>query len=179
MKRVLSVILALSILLSMSAFSSVAYAAEYVAVYLNEKLIDFPSTDARPQIISNRTYVPVRKTCESLGLSIDWNSKTETMTLTRDGVTIAHTMRSKIVYVNGNAVTFDTPSINVNNRILMPIRMIAESIGATVEWDDPTRSVHITTNNNSNNNNNNSNINNVNLAIVNSISVENNTVNKN
>lgn len=145
MKKVISILLALTMVISALAFSTTAYGVEYVSVYLNEKAIDFPTTDARPQIINNRTYVPVRKTCEALGLEIDWNSKTETMTLTRNGVTIAHTMRSSVVYVNGNAVQFDTPSINANNRILMPIRMIAESVGATVTWDDPTRSVHITT----------------------------------
>ncbi|MDO4301037.1 MAG: copper amine oxidase N-terminal domain-containing protein [Clostridia bacterium] len=169
MKKILSILLALTMLISALAFSATAYAVEYVSVYLNDKAVDFPSTDARPQIINNRTYVPVRKTCEALGLEIDWNSKTETMTLTRDGVTIAHTMRSKIVYVNGEAVTFDTASINANNRILMPIRMIAESVGATVTWDDPTRSVHITTKSDSNN---------VSNAVVNSISASNTAVAK-
>jgi hypothetical protein len=101
--------------------------------------------DAQPQIFSNRTYVPIRQTAEYLGLEIDWNSKTETLTFTRDGMTIAHTMRSSIVYVNGEAKQFDTPSINRNNRTLMPVRMLAESIGADVEWDNTTRSVHITT----------------------------------
>ncbi len=145
MKRLLSILLSFVMLLSAFAFTSTAYAVEYVTVYLNGTAIDFSSADARPQIINDRTYVPVRATCDALGIEIDWNSKTETMTLTRDGTTIAHTMRSSIVYVNGSAVTFDTPSINLNNRILMPIRMIAESIGATVTWDDPTRSVNITT----------------------------------
>lgn len=169
MKRILSILLALTMLISALAFSTTAYAVEYVSVYLNDKAVDFPSTDARPQIINNRTYVPVRKTCEALGLEIDWNSKTETMTLTRDGVTIAHTMRSKIVYVNGEAVTFDTASINANNRILMPIRMIAESVGATVTWDDPTRSVHITSKTDSNN---------VSNAVVNTISASSTAVAK-
>lgn len=167
MKKVLSILLSLTMLISAIAFSTTAYAVEYVAVYLNGDAIDFPTTDARPQIINNRTYVPVRKTCEALGLEIDWNSKTETMTLTRDGVIISHTMRSNIVYVNGEAKTFDTSSINANNRILMPIRMIAESIGATVTWDDPTRSVHITTT--SSNNNNTSSSTDVSGAVVNSI----------
>lgn len=167
MKKVLSILLSLTMLISAIAFSTTAYAVEYVAVYLNGDAIDFPTTDARPQIINNRTYVPVRKTCEALGLEIDWNSKTETMTLTRDGVVISHTMRSNIVYVNGEAKTFDTSSINANNRILMPIRMIAESIGATVTWDDPTRSVHITTT--SSNNNNTSSSTDVSGAVVNSI----------
>lgn len=147
MKRVVSLFITMAVMLSAVCFPSFANAAtEYVTVYLNEKAIDFPPTDARPQIFSNRTYVPVRKTCEALGLTVDWNSKTETLTFNREGVVISHTMRSTIVYVNGEAVNFDTPSINKNNRTLMPIRMLAESIGAVVTWDNPTRSVHITTN---------------------------------
>lgn len=180
MKRIISFVLALTMLFSTLAFSTSAYAVEYVTVYLNDKLVDFPTTDARPQIINNRTYVPVRRTCEALGLTLDWNSKTETMTLTRDGVVIAHTMRSKTVLVNGEAKLFDTASINKNNRILMPIRMIAESIGATVTWDDPTRSVHITTNvsNNSGNNTNN-NSTNASKATVSSLTASKTAVNKN
>ncbi len=172
MKRIISFVLALTMLFSTLAFSTSAYAVEYVTVYLNDKLVDFPTTDARPQIINNRTYVPVRRTCEALGLTLDWNSKTETMTLTRDGVVIAHTMRSKTVLINGEAKSFDTASINKNNRILMPIRMIAESIGATVTWDDPTRSVHITTtssSDNSSNNNANNNTTNTSAATVSSL----------
>lgn len=119
-------------------------AADAVTVYLNGTPLSFP--DAQPQISSSRTYVPIRQTAEYLGLSIDWNSKTETLTFTRDGITIAHTMRSSIVYVNGAANTYDSPSINKNNRTLMPIRMLADAIGASVEWDNATRSVKITTN---------------------------------
>jgi hypothetical protein len=120
-----------------------AASSEVITVYLNGSPLSFP--DAQPQINSNRTYVPIRQTAEYLGLNIDWNSKTETLTFTRDGMTIAHTMRSSIVYVNGEAKTFDTPSINKNNRTLMPVRMLAESIGAEVEWNNATRSVLITT----------------------------------
>jgi uncharacterized protein YrzB (UPF0473 family) len=124
---------------------SAVYAAEIIPVYLNGEQIVFDSNDAQPQIFSNRTYVPIRKTAESLGLTIDWNSKTETLTFTREGITVAHTMRSDIVYVNGEPVRFDTKSINKNNRTLMPVRMLAESIGADVEWDSTKRCVNITT----------------------------------
>lgn len=176
MKKIISIVLALTMVLSTLAFSTTAYAVEYVSVYLNDKLVDFPTTDARPQIINDRTYVPVRRTCEALGLEIDWNSKTETMTLTRDGVVIAHTMRSKTVLINGEVKSFDTASLNKNNRILMPIRMIAESIGAVVTWDDPTRSVHITT---TSTNTNGSNSSTASAATVNSVSASNTAVAKN
>ena len=97
MKRITGILTAILMLISVMVFPVNVSAVEYVAVYLNNQTIDFPTTDARPQIMNNRTYVPVRKTCEALGLQIDWNSRTETMTLTRDGITIAHTMRSKIM----------------------------------------------------------------------------------
>lgn len=147
-KRLLGLMLSLVMsITSVVAFSaaSISAATEIVPVYLNNAAITFPANDAQPQIISNRTYVPIRATCDALGLAIDWNSKTETLTFTRAGMVISHTMRSKIVYVNGEARNFDTPSINRNNRTLMPIRMLGESIGATVDWNNDTRSVHITT----------------------------------
>jgi hypothetical protein len=138
----MSVVMAFTCL---SLGATAVYADDVIPVYLNGERITFDSNDAQPQIFSSRTYVPIRKTAESLGLTIDWNSKTETLTFTREGYTIAHTMRSNIVYVNGSPVTFDTKSINRQNRTLMPVRMLAESIGADVEWDDSARCVYITT----------------------------------
>ncbi len=139
----------MTIIMAMGCFSitgsTAVFAAEIIPVYLNGEQIVFDSNDAQPQIFSSRTYVPIRKTAESLGLSIDWNSKTETLTFTREGVTIAHTMRSDIVYVNGETKRFDTKSINKNNRTLMPVRMLGESIGAQVDWDNTKRCVNITT----------------------------------
>ncbi len=139
--------MAVIMMLSSVCFAVEAQAAEVIPVYLNGQLLEYPANDAQPQIYQNRTYVPIRKTAEYLGLSINWNSKTETLTFSREGLTIDHTMRSNIVYVSGKAITFDTRSINVQNRTLMPIRMLGESIGGTVEWDNAQRAVYITTNN--------------------------------
>lgn len=147
MRRFISMILTVIMTVGCLSVSNTAFAAEIIPVYLNGEQITFDSNDAQPQIFSSRTYVPIRKTAESLGLTIDWNSKTETLTFTREGITIAHTMRSDIVYVNGSPKKFDTKSINKNNRTLMPVRMLAESIGADVQWDDAKRCVIITTEN--------------------------------
>lgn len=147
MRRFLSVVLTVIMTMGCLSVPNIAFAAEIIPVYLNGEQIAFDSNDAQPQIFSSRTYVPIRKTAESLGLTIDWNSKTETLTFTREGITIAHTMRSDIVYVNGSPKKFDTKSINKNNRTLMPVRMLAESIGADVQWDNTKRCVTITTEN--------------------------------
>ncbi len=146
LKKLASLAMSAVMLLSCVCFTAaMTEAAEVIPVYLNGKQLEFPANDAQPQIYQNRTYVPIRKTAEYLGLSINWNSKTETLTFSREGVTIDHTMRSNIVYVSGNPRTFDTRSINVQNRTLMPIRMLGESIGATVDWDNDKRAVYIKT----------------------------------
>ncbi len=144
-RKLASLAMSVIMLLSSVCFALEVQAAEVIPVYLNGQLLEYPANDAQPQIYQNRTYVPIRKTAEYLGLSINWNSKTETLTFSREGLTIDHTMRSNIVYVSGKAVTFDTRSINVQNRTLMPIRMLGESIGGTVEWDNNNRAVYITT----------------------------------
>lgn len=45
------------------------------------------------------------------------------------------------VTVNGNYVTFDQPPIIVDDRTLVPVRAIFESLGATVEWHPDTQTV--------------------------------------
>lgn len=52
--------------------------------------------------------------------------------------------------VNGKEIQSDVPPIIINGRTLCPIRPICEALGATVNWDQNTNSVIITTNNSNN-----------------------------
>ena len=45
------------------------------------------------------------------------------------------------VEVNGKAVKTDMPPIIENGRVLIPARAIFEALGASVEWDEPTKTV--------------------------------------
>lgn len=46
-----------------------------------------------------------------------------------------------MVMVNKNLLTFDQPPVLVNDRTLVPLRAIFESLGATVDWNAKTRTV--------------------------------------
>ncbi len=46
-----------------------------------------------------------------------------------------------VVTINGNPVFFDQPPVLQNDRTLVPLRAIFESLGGTVDWDDPTQTV--------------------------------------
>lgn len=131
-----------SLLLSINALAD-----DPVYVNINGSPVTYATTDAQPMIYNSRAMVPIRTTAEALGLTVDWDKDTETATFTNAGGSrvIKHTMRSNIIYVNGSPSSFDTASIVVSNRILMPIRMLGEAIGAEVSWDNPSRTVNITT----------------------------------
>ncbi len=46
--------------------------------------------------------------------------------------------------VNGETVTNDVAPVIVNDRTMLPIRFVAETFGATVEWNETTRAVNVT-----------------------------------
>jgi len=147
LKKTMAMIVSLSVIISACCvFSAVSFAAgvnDIDGVYLNgEKLI---FNDAQPIIVNDRVMVPIRTTADYFGMQTDWNKETETMTFTKGDRTTVHKMRTNVITVNGEAITFDSPSINSMNRTLMPVRMLGEAIGAAIDWNSELRQVIITT----------------------------------
>lgn len=50
------------------------------------------------------------------------------------------------VLVNGNPLRSDVPAVIVDGRTLMPVRAVAEALGADVQWDGELSTVHLSTN---------------------------------
>ena len=102
-----------------------------VKVYYNGERIDF---DVPPSLINNRTMVPMRAIFEKMGATVEWDSATKTVTATRGNTSIKLTINDTTAYVNGQAVTLDSPAILVNGRTLVPVRFIGEAFGCVVVW---------------------------------------------
>lgn len=49
------------------------------------------------------------------------------------------------IYINGRIIATDTDPVIINDRTMVPIRVISESLGMDVNWDGTSRSVYITT----------------------------------
>lgn len=47
-----------------------------------------------------------------------------------------------IVYLNNEEIIFDVEPVIVDDRTMVPMRAIAEKLGATVTWDDNTKTAH-------------------------------------
>ena len=106
-----------------------------VEVYLDGTKLHYK--EAQPQIINDWTMVPLTETATLFEMTPTWDSKTRTMVFTSSGRTMVHTINDNKISVNGITVPFEENcrSTIVNDRTLMPIRMLSESIGAKIEWD--------------------------------------------
>ena len=115
-----------------------------IKVKLDGNILSF---DVPPQIINDRTMVPLRAIFEALGASVEWNQETKTVTSTKGDTTIKLTIDSNTMYVNDNAVTLDSPACVVNDRTLVPVRAISEAYKTKVDWNGDTRTVTISSDN--------------------------------
>lgn len=107
-----------------------------------KKPIDAEGTT--PQIVNDRTLLPIRAVMENMGGTVGWDGATSTVTLKKDGKTLY--LRINTAYCwddSGSNIPLDSPPIIVNNRTLLPIRAVAEYFGASVEWDGATRTATI------------------------------------
>ena len=140
MKKVVSVVLILAVMLS---FSVTIYAQD-VSVYLNGEKLDF---DVPAKITDGRTLVPLRVIFESLGATVEWEDKTQTVTAIKDDIQIVLQVNNSIMSVNQEEITLDVPPQIVGSRTLVPVRAISESFNCLVEWDGDISLVKITTEN--------------------------------
>ena len=102
-------------------------------VSVNEKTI---TNDVAPVIVNDRTLVPIRIVTETLGGKVDWNDATKEVTLNIDGKEIKMTI-GVILEKYGVA-----PMI-INDRTYVPIRFVADELGAEVQWNEETKTVTI------------------------------------
>lgn len=137
MKRLFSILVVMvTVLLATTCFATTA------DVQLNGKIIDFTDDNGNKveaQIINNRTLVPLRKIFEELGCTVEWEQETRTAIATKEDVKLILQIDNNNVkkIVNGKETTIklDVPPTIYNNRTLVPLRFIAESLNKQVGWD--------------------------------------------
>lgn len=99
--------------------------------------------DVPPQIINDRTMIPLRAVSEALGAEVLWDESTKTTTVTKKDTTIKMTIGTEIFIRNSEPVTLDSPAVIVDSRTLVPLRAVAEAFGYEVCWNDDSKTVTI------------------------------------
>lgn len=92
--------------------------------------------EVEPVIISNRTYVPLRFVGEAFGAYLGWHGQNAPITIELDGRHLQLEIGQPLPAGMG------TPFIT-NGRTMVPIRYVAETLGAHVVWEGLTRTVRI------------------------------------
>lgn len=99
--------------------------------------------DAAPMIRESRTFLPIRIVAEELGADVAWNEAEQTVTIAKDDLEIMIYIGQPFATVNGEPVALDAPAFIENDRTYLPIRFVAENLGAEVIWDGAVQTVTI------------------------------------
>src|SRR5690554_1097742 len=134
MKKIIVLLLVFVLILGSGVF------AEDIAVEVDGRKLDF---DVAPTIIDGRTILPARTIFESLGLEVKWDDVTRTVTGIGEGTELSLVIGQSVAYVNGEPVNLDVAPKIIDDRSMVPVRFVAESTGADVDWNNSTRTVLI------------------------------------
>ncbi|MCL2376171.1 MAG: leucine-rich repeat domain-containing protein [Defluviitaleaceae bacterium] len=125
------------------AAAPIALHANEISVTIDGAAVDFEGQP--PIIVDGRTLVPVRGVFEALGFDVGWEQETQTATLTSDDYVVVISIGSDVFTTNGEEIPLDVPAQIIEDRTLLPIRAVLESVGYEVDWDGDTRTVLVTT----------------------------------
>ncbi|WP_145921904.1 stalk domain-containing protein [Paenibacillus sp. O199] len=117
-----------------------------ISIIVNDSVVQ---SDVKPVVHKGTTLIPLRVLEESLGVSLNWNSSTQTITVFKGdalGVLIIKnpTASVKIGDVE-EKVVLDQPAKIIQNRVMVPVRFIAELFGAKVVWNPTIKTIIIST----------------------------------
>lgn len=119
----------------------VATAEEDVLLTLNGALL---FGDAEPFIGTHgRTMVPMRLVGEALGSKVSWNNVKQEVSVSSGDRLITLWVGKNEAVVDGRLVELDAPPEISSDRTMIPLRFVAEQMGAEVEWDQPKNTVDI------------------------------------
>lgn len=110
-----------------------------VTVVVNGSTMQF---DQPPVEQAGRVFVPLRGIFEQLGASVVYQNGT--INATGDGRNVSLQIGSTNATVNGQPQSLDSPPFVQGARTLVPLRFVAQALGANVDWNNNTSTVTIT-----------------------------------
>lgn len=119
--------------------SLIAQAALSVTVVVNGQQLQF---DQPPIERAGRVFVPLRGVFEHLGASVVYANGQ--INATGNGRNISLHIGSNQATVNGQTQSLDVAPFLIGARTLVPLRFVAQALGANVDWNNNTSTVTIT-----------------------------------
>ncbi|MDQ2798990.1 MAG: copper amine oxidase N-terminal domain-containing protein, partial [Armatimonadota bacterium] len=118
-------------------------AAQTIQVTVNGTPVAFSGTP--PTEIKGAVLVPLRGVFQALGASVDYNAATRVINAQKGATTVLLPLGSLQATVNGQPQDLSQPAQAVGGTTLVPLRFVAQALGAYVDWHAATSTVEITT----------------------------------
>lgn len=133
----------------MMASLTITCFAEQTRIFIDLQEVQ---SDVEPQIMNQRTMVPVRAITEMIGCRVTWIAETQQVeiyapnstepTITMQiGSNVASCRKSE--GAEATEVTLDAPPVIFQKRTLVPLRFISEAIGYEVDYNVDSRDVYL------------------------------------
>lgn len=148
-KRLSAVVLAV---FAVAALTGTALAAEpliaaapAINVQMNGEPLAF--SDAAPEAVDGRTFVPLYAVTEALGAKVGYDGAASTITIQRNGASLSMVLGADTASVTEDGqvrtIQMDVIPYAKNNRTYVPIAFVADALGCGVGWDQSSRTVII------------------------------------
>ena len=122
--------------------SNAAEAGKTIKLQIGSRIVNVDNEaviyDAAPVIRNDRTLVPIRIITEALGGKVDWNGATKEVTLFINDKEIKMTIGKTLE-------KYGVAPVIIDGRTFVPVRFVADELGAEVAWDEATKTVTIKT----------------------------------
>lgn len=122
--------------------SNAAEAGKTIKLQIGSRIVNVDNEaviyDAAPVIRNDRTLVPIRIITEALGGKVDWNGATKEVTLSINDKEIK-------MAIGKTLEKYGVAPVIIDGRTFVPVRFVADELGAEVAWDEATKTVTIKT----------------------------------
>jgi len=117
---------------------------EPITVVVGGNTLDSPH---KPVLISDLTFVPIREYAEALGAVVEWEAETRTATVRLDDRSVAMTIGSDTILVNGREQKIEAAPQYLESggesKTYIPLRLMAEGLGYDVQYVQQSSTAYI------------------------------------
>jgi hypothetical protein len=137
---------------SLPAGAAVAAGIE-IKICINGTLLHFSEGEQTPEIIEDRTYVPLRVISENLGAQVSWIQKSRQVVINRKNKGFIPSSRAESgeieIIIDGKTLTLPEGygrALIRHGRTMVPLRVVSEAMDCQVDWESGAKTVVITSN---------------------------------